>query len=493
MKITFKIKLLVIALMILPIAVMFLSISTVGHLYLKSIYGDVGSINDYEQIGNPVDTLDSILRQEVDILHNLYDDQIIDNLNDKELDIINETLKERNTFLVVKKMNYIVYQGVEEMPMGLREQLPDADKNQGEVISYITSPDSYMIRQIDFQFSDGDAGAVYVVSYMGNVAPKFKSVAIALFFIMVMIFTLISGVLSVYMYWSFIRPIQSLKNGTTAIMEGNWDYKVQVDTEDELGELCESFNEMRDQLKQSMVKQLQDEEKNRELIANISHDLKTPITAIKGHVEGIMDGVADTPEKMEKYIRIIYNKANEMDGMINELSLYTKLNSNAIPYNFREVSIDEYMKDCIDELSEIDGLIIHYKNYCDESTKVTVDPEQLHRVVGNIITNSRKYNDKEVCEIDVHLKPVNDMVQISFEDNGIGISEEALPNIFNRTYRADEARRSMGGSGLGLSIAKKVIEEHGGTMWADSKLGVGTTIFFTVQMVQDNKEATTDV
>lgn len=493
MKITRKIKMLIIPMIILPIFFTILALTLVANVYLSAVYGDIRNINDYEQISNPMDTVDSILQQEVQVLRTIFGGKEVEAINEKDLQEINQTLNAHNSFLIVKKDNSIIFQGIDDLPVGLEEQLPTKSSQSGEMVSYIKNPDSFVIRQIDFGFTDGKDGVVYVVTYLGNMVPKFKEVAVAMITILIIIFCLTSVVISFYMYWGFVRPIQSLKQGTTAIMEGNWDYKVQVDTDDELGDLCQSFNNMRDQLRQSMVKQIQAEEKNRELIANISHDLKTPITSIKGHVEGIMDGVADSPEKMDKYIRIIYNKANEMDAMINELSLYTKLNSNAIPYNFRKIPIDAYMQDCLEDMSELENVTVSYKNYCDKGTRVMVDPEQLRRVINNIITNSRKYNDKDTCTIDIHLKPVNDMVQLSFEDNGIGISEEALPNIFNRTYRADEARRSMGGSGLGLSIAKKVIEEHGGTMWADSKLGVGTTIFFTLQMVQEQKEVAGDV
>lgn len=502
MRITKKIKMFVIPMVLFPFFLAFLALCLVVNIYVQSAYGSALGSESIGQMGNPIDAMNSLVQTQMEILLTMYDNRELDEINSQDMDSINESLRENNAFLVIKKADKIIYQGVEHLDMGLKEQLPGAANHHGDIVSYITVPKSYMFRQIDFQFTDGDSGSVFLIAYLGDIVPKFKKVAFSLIMILVFVSVSVSILISAYMYHEFVRPIKSLKHGTTAIMEGDWDYNVKVDSDDELGELCQSFNNMRNELKHSMQQQVEAEEKNRELIANISHDLKTPVTSIKGYAEGLMDGVANSPEKVEKYIRIIYNKANEMDAMINELSLYTKLNSNAIPYNFQAISIDNYMQDCIDEISELgnvaasrgksqmggqscEQLQVKYKNYCRKGTKVMADPEKIRRVVSNIITNSQKYCDKEQCEVDIRLKPVNDMVQFEFEDNGCGISEEDLPNIFNRTYRADEARRSMGGSGLGLAIAKKVVEEHGGAMWATSRLGVGTSIFFTLQSVEE--------
>ena len=229
----------------------------------------------------------------------------------------------------------------------------------------------------------------------------------------------------------------------------------------------------------------------REMISNISHDLKTPITAIKGYVEGIMDGVADTPEKMDRYIKTVYNKANDMNVLINELSLYSKIDSNIIPYNFEKININSYFKDCVDEIGadlEQRGMMFSYRNYCAANVMVTADPEQLKRVINNIINNACKYNNKAKGKVGITLTEYDRKVQVAIKDNGIGISKEDLPHIFRRTYRADMSRNSAGGSGLGLSICKKIIEEHGGEIWAESKLRAGTTIFFTLNKVIDQSK-----
>ena len=305
----------------------------------------------------------------------------------------------------------------------------------------------------------------------------------------ILVFTALS--IGLWIYRSIATPLVKLKKATQNIKEGNLDFVLDVEGDDEFSELCRDFEEMRKRLKESAEEKVLLDKENKELISNISHDLKTPITAIKGYVEGIMDGVADTPEKMDRYIKTIYNKANDMNVLINELSLYSKIDSNIIPYNFEKININSYFKDCVDEIGadlEQRGMMFSYRNYCAANVMVTADPEQLKRVVNNIINNACKYNNKAKGKVSITLTEFDRKVQVAIKDNGIGISKEDLPHIFRRTYRADMSRNSAGGSGLGLSICKKIIEEHGGEIWAESKLRTGTTIFFTLNKVLDQSK-----
>lgn len=202
-----------------------------------------------------------------------------------------------------------------------------------------------------------------------------------------------------------------------------------------------------------------------------------------------MDGVADTPEKIDKYIRTIYNKANEMDALINELTLYSKIDMNRIPYNFATIPVNAYFEDCAEDLSlelEAKGVDFSYSNFVEGDIRIIADAEQLKRVINNIVNNSLKYMDKEKAKIQLRVKDVGDFIQVELEDNGKGIANKDLPNIFERFYRADASRNSSkGGSGIGLSIVKKIIEEHGGKIWATSKEGTGTIMYFVIRKYQE--------
>ena len=178
-----------------------------------------------------------------------------------------------------------------------------------------------------------------------------------------------------------------------------------------------------------------------------------------------------------------------MDMLINELTLYSKIDSNRIPYDFHTLSVDDYFDDCAMDLKvdiESRGIGFEYSNYVGNDVKIIADPEQMKRVINNIVSNSAKYMDKKNKMIKLRVKDVGDFVQVEIEDNGKGIGAKELPHIFERFYRTDASRNSAtGGSGIGLSIVKKIIEEHGGNIWATSKVGIGTIMYFVIRKYQE--------
>lgn len=303
----------------------------------------------------------------------------------------------------------------------------------------------------------------------------------------ILILVLTAVLLMAWIYTGINVPIMKLRKATHNIAEGNLDFTLEVTGEDEISDLCRDFEEMRRRLCESTEEKMEYDRENKELISNISHDLKTPITAIKGYVEGIMDGVANTPEKMDRYIRTIYNKANDMDRLINELTFYSKIDTNRIPYTFNKINVANYFEDCFEEVGldlESKGIEFSYSNFVDKHVEVIADTEQMKRVINNIVGNSVKYMDKPKGCINIRVKDVGDFVQVEIEDNGKGIGGKELPYIFDRFYRTDASRNSsMGGSGIGLSIVRKIVEDHGGKIWASSKPGEGTIMFFVLRKV----------
>ena len=295
--------------------------------------------------------------------------------------------------------------------------------------------------------------------------------------------------LVLWIYHSIVTPIHMLQVATQNIKNGNLDFEVQVQNEDEIGELCEDFEEMRKRLKDNAEEKLRAEQQSKELISNISHDLKTPITAIKGYVEGLIDGVADTPEKQNKYLQTVYSKAIDMDHLINELSFYSKIDTNKIPYTFSRINVVGYFEDCAEDLGrelEEEQIGFTYQNYVDDSVQMIADAEQIKRVINNIVGNSKKYSDKADTKIHMTVKDVGDFVQIEIEDNGKGIAAKDLPYIFDRFYRTDASRNSSkGGSGIGLSIVKKIMDDHGGKIWVTSKEGIGTVMYLVIRKYQE--------
>lgn len=325
-----------------------------------------------------------------------------------------------------------------------------------------------------------------------NLMPK--GVFIVFWITSFIILLVIATVLTRWIAKGVFNPINDLKIGMSQIAEGNFDYALETDVKGEIGELYKNYEDMRLKLKENAEVVIQNEAKNRELITNISHDLKTPITAIKGYVEGIMDGVCNTPEKMDKYIKTVYNKANDMDRLINELTIYSRIDTNRIPYTFLRLDVREYFDDCIEEVGldlESKHIELNYSNLVPEGTRIIADPEQLKRVINNIISNSVKYMDKEKEKGIINFKIIDevDAIRVEIEDNGRGISAKDLPNIFERFYRTDSSRNSAkGGSGIGLSIVKKIVEDHGGYIWATSKEGEGTCMHFVIRKYEEKKD-----
>lgn len=310
--------------------------------------------------------------------------------------------------------------------------------------------------------------------------------------VMVLILILTSALITAWINKDIYKPLKEFSIAMRHIAEGDFDFRMAHARDDEMGQLYENYEQMRLQLKENEEEKAQNEKKSKELISNISHDLKTPITSIKGYVEGIMDGVADTPEKMDKYIKTIYNKANDMDRLINELTTYSGIDTNKIPYQFHILNISDYFSDCVEEVGlDLDSknISLNFTNLVPPDTCVVADPEQLKKVINNIISNSVKYMGHDNGSIDIRILDENESVKIEIEDDGRGIAARDIGNIFERFYRTDASRNSLqGGSGIGLSIVKKIIEDHGGYVWATSREGEGTCMHFVLRKYIENKD-----
>lgn len=309
---------------------------------------------------------------------------------------------------------------------------------------------------------------------------------------MIVILIITSVIITSWIKRDIYNPIKKISIAMQNIADGNFEYRLPETRDDEIGQLFGNYEQMRLRLKENAEEKAENEKKQKELVSNISHDLKTPITSIKGYVEGIMDGVANTPEKMDKYIKTIYNKANDMDRLINELTTYSGIDSNKIPYHFHILNVSDYFSDCIEEIGldlEAKNIHLNYTNLAPPDTCVVADPEQMKKVINNIISNSVKYMGHDHGVISISIQEENESVKIEIEDNGKGIASKDIGNIFERFYRTDASRNSLqGGSGIGLSIVKKIVEDHGGYVWATSKEGEGTCMHFVLRKYMKNDE-----
>ena len=298
--------------------------------------------------------------------------------------------------------------------------------------------------------------------------------------ILACVIDVIAIVMWFWIYKRILVPLDKMRIATKKIADGNFDYELDEKDFVEIPFLYNDFEKMRIKLKENEEEKVLSENAARELVSNISHDLKTPLTAIRGYVEGILDGVASSPQKVRDYLTTIYNKTNDMTKLIDELLYYSRVSGNEFSYNFEKTNVKEFFDDYVKDLYlELDTIKINfsYSANVDADTMIDIDREQIKRALNNIVANAVKYMDKEDPEIHFRVKETMDAINIRISDNGRGIDEKDLPHIFERFYRSDASRNTkLGGSGIGLSIVKKVIENHEGSVVAISKSGVGTDI-----------------
>lgn len=287
-------------------------------------------------------------------------------------------------------------------------------------------------------------------------------------------------------YKNMVEPLEKIKKGTTEIRKGNLDYELDVSPlyNRDIKETFNEFEKMREKLKENKVLEKQYESNRKELISNISHDLKTPIASILGYVEGVLDGVANTPAKHDRYMQIIYKKSLDMNRLVNDLILFSQLDVNKVVFRFEKCRLVDYIEVLFEEygieLSE-NGIELVSRYQAAEDTYIYIDKKQLRRVFNNIIGNAMKHLNKETKAIEIVVYEEGEEIVIRISDNGDGIEQDKVDYIFDRFYKADDSRNTeIGSSGLGLSISKQIVLAHGGKIWATSEHEKGTTIYFTL-------------
>ena len=305
----------------------------------------------------------------------------------------------------------------------------------------------------------------------------------------VILISLINNFLTHRMTKHIVKSLDPLNEGVRQIHHRNFSYRIDYQNDDEFRPICEAFNEMAAKLESSTTQQKKDETNRKELIAGISHDLRTPLTSIKGYIEGIETGVASTPEMREKYIDIIKKKTADMEHIIEQLFLFSKLDMDEFPLTMRRVDIALAISDMIDDFfSEYAsrGLAIQFAEM-PKNMYVCADVLLLRNVIINILENSVKYKILEHGNMEISVTAVNDSVLLRLADNGPGVQEDMLPKLFDVFYRTDPSRSKLG-SGLGLAISVKIIERMGGSIHAELPPTGGLAVVIRLPLAQGGIE-----
>lgn len=279
-------------------------------------------------------------------------------------------------------------------------------------------------------------------------------------------------------------PITEMKRAAENIRSGNLNYPIEYNADNEIGEFCQEFDKMRVRLKDTILEQHEIEKRRKRLIASITHDLRTPLTSIKGYVEAIQDGIVKDQQTFDQYIDTILTKTNQLNHLIDDLSVYTKQELGEFTLNLERMNsgilLNNYFNHKMIEFKYSNLRLKLNKPFI--STYINVDPYRFNQILDNIIGNATKYAHEE---IEVSTKVVNYHLQIRIHDDGDGIPLDVLNNIFDPFFMVNKIKdqKEKGGSGLGLAIVKQLTEGHGGRIEVKSELGKGTC--FTIDIPLD--------
>ncbi len=283
------------------------------------------------------------------------------------------------------------------------------------------------------------------------------------------------------------QPLNLLSNGVTEIRNGNLDYRMTYTRQDEFYPVCQSFNDMAERLKKS-VEQSQKEEQNRkELLLDISHDLRSPLTVIQAYVEGLIDGVAESPERKQKYLETIKRKTMDIEKMVSSLLAYSKLDMEELTVQENVIFPSAFLKEATDSLREEyqeQGLSILLSP--GDEAPVYADEELLLRILSNILDNSLKYKNCPCGQVKITTVTEGNFVKIELADNGPGVDESHLDKLFELFYRTDKARTNTGnGNGIGLAFVKKAVLAMGGYVDAKNNADGGLSILLYLRCTHD--------
>ena len=306
-------------------------------------------------------------------------------------------------------------------------------------------------------------------------------IAVVLFFLTIVIIT--NRLLTKFVFIKIMRPLEILADGVQHISEGNLDHRIEFSEQNEFKSICEAFNNMAERLKYANDTVKKNEQNRKELFTGISHDLRSPLTSIKAFVEGLLDGVANTPEVQREYLQVIKQKTEDINSMVSQLFLYSKIDMGNYPNKPEVLDIGKEIKDFVSASKEdydAKGLSIKIVGLTSK-INIHVDPLQLQSVFVNILENSAKYKNKDDVTVKITCLVDGDTVKITFEDNGPGVSDEALSKLFEAFYRVDPSRNNPNqGSGLGLAITSKALERMNGSISAEGVKDGGLCIIIKI-------------
>lgn len=424
--------------------------------------------------------------------------KMVKNMNtEKGREKIQKSLRKYRANAVIYNKNGKTYTFGREKLKYQGALLKDSKLIKGEGFASIKDDELYTIN-IKINKNTYKVCILYNISTAGYDSKYYH--ALDMQFVVVVLATLISIVLAVilanrylsrFVFRKINRSLDLLADGVHEINEGNLDFRIVYKDKDEFTPVCKDFNHMAAKLSQSIELIHKQEQNRKELIAGISHDLRSPLTSIKAYVEGLIDGVAKTPQAQQNYMQMIKTKAEDIDHMVSKLFLFSKMDMGDYPYDpetlFISQEIESYVKATEKEYND-KGLRIRMETLKSD-IKIYSDPLQLRRILANILENSLKYKEKPEGQVWIRFIKKEEQVCIIIEDDGPGVPEDELGKLFQVFYRSDRSRSNPNkGSGLGLAITAKAVSYMKGNIYAECREQGGLRIMIEIPCIKEGGE-----
>ena len=319
----------------------------------------------------------------------------------------------------------------------------------------------------------------------GRPRPWMETMTLSLFLsggAAIVVILLLNTLFTRYQLKKLLQPVDALAQAAGRIETGDFTQAIDYQGRDEFAPVCAAFNRMQEHLLAEQEKSAAYERARTDLVAGISHDLRTPLTSVKGYIKGLRDGVAQTPERQRQYLEVAYRRACDMDVLLQRLFYFSRLETGNLPLFLQPADLGAFIArfaaETAPELEQAGGRF--ETSLSPEPHPACIDAEQLYRVLSNLKDNALRYAGADPLVISLAVERRGDWISLRFADNGQGVPEEALPHLFDQFWRADQARSTQNGegSGLGLYIAKYIVEAHGGTIRAEN----GGGLVFTIQL-----------
>ena len=483
MKIKTRLAIAFITITVVPIALIYIAVMGLVNYQGRSFQKNYGLNEQIDLLsGNSMQVFNRLTQGVYNTIRKAVDEDPAVFDNPEYLESLNSELEKKYSYLILRRGDEIVFSGSEE-GYELAEQLSPYDDYKANASGgfYMDGEEQHLLKQIDFKYTDGEQGSLFIVTNVGDYVPEIKTMISEMMLVGVLIICFTAGILIMWVYRALLQPLNKLQEATKQIRDGNLDFTLDVDNEDEIGMLCQDFEEMRLRLKESSEEKLQYDKESKELISNISHDLKTPLTVLNNYLELLGDdAIASNEKERAEYIGIAYHKNLDLQRLIHNLFEVTRMEAGTAVYRLEWVEGSRLLEEAGSKYGDlIRDKELSFSVGADCAAELLIDRHKIWSVLDNLVYNALRHTPKG-GSISLNLCEAGQRAKLVVADTGEGIGAEHLPHIFQRFYKVSPERGEKdGSSGLGLYIVKNTAEAMGGTVEVDSRPGKGTVFTLT--------------